>query len=121
MATNGGCLISDTAKRGITLPQLRLIEQHLQKRLDAGEELMVSRPKGDDWIQERVTQVDMLNLYDINALVILPATMGRTCSMVEIMAVEAQCPDYFVSHWSARVRVVTVDPHPSLGDSSATV
>ena len=45
------------------------------------------------------------NLYDINALVILPATKGRTCSMVEIMAVEAQCPDYFVSHWSVCIHM----------------
>ena len=38
-------------------------------------------------------------LADINALVILPATEGPVCSLVEIMGSGPSDPDYFVSHW----------------------
>ena len=38
-------------------------------------------------------------LADINDLVILPATEGPVCSLVEIMASGPADPDYFVSHW----------------------
>ena len=75
----------------------------------------------------RIESVEQMNLYDVNTLLILPATEGRQCSFVEIVANEAppllsppylpasrvylctssaasslpqaQTPDYFISHW----------------------
>ncbi len=44
------------------------------------------------------------NLYDMDNLVIRPATEARQCSMVELMAPGEQAPDYFVSHtWAEAV------------------
>ena len=75
----------------------------------------------------RIESVEQMTLYDVNTLLILPATEGRQCSFVEIVANEAtsppvvvtpvsrrvflwllisasclpqaQTPDYFISHW----------------------
>ena len=44
MAADGGCLIPDTAKRGMTLPQLRLIDRHLKRRLEDGKVFPQSMP-----------------------------------------------------------------------------
>lgn len=92
----GGCRISDTASRAITIEQLARVLQHLQSRLDRGEELSYIMYNGETRTIENVEQA---NLYDINDLVILPATEGPVCSLVEIMASGPADPDYFVSHW----------------------
>ena len=68
----GGCLISDTTLRAISIEQLQCL-------VDA-------------------------NLYDMDALIIRPATKGRECSLVELMADGEQPPDYFISHtWAEAV------------------
>ena len=40
----------------------------------------------------RIESVEQMNLYDVNTLLILPATEGRQCSFVEIVANEAPPP-----------------------------
>jgi hypothetical protein len=46
-------------------------------------------------------QLDTFNLYHANYWIIKPATEGyekKGCSLVEVMAVQAQRPRWFVSH-----------------------
>ena len=38
-------------------------------------------------------------LYDLNSNVVVLATVERRCSMVELLASDAQSPDFFVSYW----------------------
>eukprot|EP00966_Prymnesium_polylepis_P017475 403118-Prymnesium_polylepis.1 len=47
----------------------------------------------------KCTDVSPVNLYDVNAKVILPATLPRKCAMVELLASEDQPPDFFTSHY----------------------
>ena len=42
---------------------------------------------------------DGTTLYDVNKYIILPSTVKRKCSFVEMIASGAQVPKYFVSHW----------------------
>ena len=82
----------------------------------------VSRPgEGGQWLEVELTDPAKVNLYDLDTWVIRscaplllaaaarrshlhacatrPATKGRQCSLVEVMATGPQPPDYFVSHW----------------------
>lgn len=76
---------------GITLHQLRILWAHI--------ELSCVR---DGWMSvrgARITQPELVNLYDAVRYVIKPATNARQCSLVELMATRAQPPKWFVSHW----------------------
>ena len=46
-----------------------------------------------------ITDVNQVNLYDLNEHLIKEATVGRKCSLAELMCDEQQPPDKFVSHW----------------------
>ena len=82
----------------------------------------MSRPgEGGQWLEVELTDPAKVNLYDLDKWVIRscaplllaavarrshlhacatrPATKGRQCSLVEVMATGPQPPDYFVSHW----------------------
>jgi len=117
----GGCLISDTTLRAISIEQLERLVEHVDSRLDAGEELAytpsypgaplrsitkcipMKRKTEDGYGHEEYTTMDA-NLYDMDALIIRPATKGRECSLVELMAEGEQPPDYFISHtWAEAV------------------
>ena len=45
----------------------------------------------------RIESVEQMTLYDVNTLLILPATEGRQCSFVEIVANEATPPPVVVT------------------------
>jgi hypothetical protein len=98
MAAKGGCIIPDTERRAISLDQLECIMKHMERRLGSGEVLSYL-PSYKGASERTIQSVQDANLYDANALVIMPATEGKKCSLVEIMAMGAQQPDYFVSHW----------------------
>ena len=115
----GGCFIPDTTLRAISIEQLQCLVEHVDSRLDAGEVLAYTpsypgaplrtitkcipmKRKTEDGYEEYTTMD--ANLYDMDALIIRPATKGRECSLVELMAEGEQPPDYFISHtWAEAV------------------
>ena len=89
-ALGGGSSIELAEHRAITLPQLRAVKAHIGRRCPAegwttwqGESLMPAT----------------VALYDVNTFVILPGTVNRQCSFVELLATGPQLPKWFVSHW----------------------
>ena len=93
----GGRNIPETALRAITIPQLQRVYAHVQERCVS-----------EGWVGKRLDtrgnpywirlSPETVNLYDLNTLVIRPATAEWECSMVELLAAEAAPPDWFVSH-----------------------
>eukprot|EP00438_Fugacium_kawagutii_P005320 Skav210294 [mRNA] locus=scaffold475:101380:109066:- [translate_table: standard] len=97
------CPIQDTAERGITREQLAKLVLFISK--------MVGR-----WCETfgehrgKQLQFDTFNLYHANFWIIRPATagyQGKGCSLVEIMAVQVQRPEWFAiehreDNWSRR-------------------
>ena len=77
----GGCSIPDTALRGITPDQLERPIQHVKQRLDRGEVLSYT-PNYPGAPVRTIRHIEEVNLYDLDALVIRPATKARQCSMV---------------------------------------
>lgn len=85
MAKNGGCIITETEQRSISLKQLQQIAEHIRGTVPWAYEY-----KGKTKIVEDAGQVC---LYDVNAVVIKPVTKKRECSMVELMATAPQPPE----------------------------
>ena len=83
------------------------------ERRCAAEEWEGSRPgpTGADgkptWTSVRL-KPETACLYDIDKYVIRPATVKRQSSFVELVAVVAQPPTYFVSHWCAAQRACAI-------------
>jgi len=89
-ALGTGCRIKLTEERAITLKQLRAVLAQIDRRCAVEE---WSGFTGDTLKPEEV------NLYDVNKYVILPATVEKQCSFVELFASSPQKPRFFVSHW----------------------
>lgn len=86
--------IQDTAERGITRAQMEKLVVFISKMVDGWCETYGEH-------RGKKLQVDTFNLYHANFWIIKPATEGygdKGCSLVEIMAVGIQRPDWFVSH-----------------------
>jgi len=79
-------VIVETAKRGITMSQLRRVYrfacQHCHR-----------------WGHGKARNMKTLDLYDLCDWLIKPATWDFNCSLVEVMADRPQVPEWFVSHW----------------------
>ena len=90
--------IADTAERAVTLSQLSKIFGHAKKRV-MKEKWVGDRRIGEAWTTIGPLLIADVNLYDTLKYVIKPATLKHKCSLVEMMAVARQLPDYFVSHW----------------------
>ena len=95
-----GFTIEKTEERGITIPQLKAIYEEIVQRCTTEKWTRAvyggdGRPTGD------VIQLtpQMVNLYDINERIIKQYTKEKQCSFVELIAVQAQKPRWFVSHW----------------------
>ena len=96
---NGGCTINDTALRAISLNQLEMIQTHAARRLEQAPWKVTKYIQGawtDDYMLSKLEEV---TLYDLNQQVVLLSTVERQCSMVELLAIQSQQPDFFVSHW----------------------
>ena len=88
------CSIPDTAERGITREQLVKVVRFISKMADR-----CCEPFGED--RGTKLKFEDFNLYHADYWLIKPATRGyqdKGCSLVEVMAVEAQRPHWFVSH-----------------------
>lgn len=80
----------------MTLPQLRKLLEYIQRHC-AQEGWTSSQSAG------RPLQPDTINLYEVVAWVVKPATRvavdGESCSLMELLAHGRQVPSWFVSHW----------------------
>lgn len=91
-----------TAERGISLRQLLNIARFLIRRCDANGDIkgwMDKNPHSPAF--GKVLNIHTINLYQLTDVLLKPATAARQSSYVELVAesVEAQRPDWFVSHW----------------------
>ena len=86
----GGCRIPETEMRAITLRQLKAVCSHIERRCAA-----------EGWRNFLRSELEpaSVTLYDATRYVIRPATSGRMCSYVELVAERGQRPKWFVSHW----------------------
>ena len=96
----------ETEERAITLQQLGAAVWTQIERRCAAEKWEGSRPGppgGDDkptWTSVPLEPATVC-LYDVDTYIIRPATVSRQCSFVELVALAAQLPISFVSHWCA--------------------
>lgn len=90
LCAGGGCEITNTEERGITLSQLCAVWAHIQRRCVPERWANV---RGDLLKPKTVT------LYEAVRYVIKPATAKRECSYIELVANGPQLPEWFVSHW----------------------
>ena len=103
-ALGRGCSITLVEERGINLKQLRAVAASVARRCPS-ENWEGSRPTGPTdadgkpaW-QTVVLAPPAVSLYDVYKFVIMPATIERGCSFVELFAEAPQHPSWFVSHW----------------------
>ena len=89
-APTGGCVIPETALRGITIPQLEAICKEFAAQCAV---------KGWTSIEGQLLTPETFNLYDLVKYYIKPMTEERNCSLVELVASGPQPPAWFVSHW----------------------
>lgn len=85
------CEIPRTELRGITLGQLRVVEDFVTQHAEEWE-----------WFDVRSKQhVDpaTANLYHVSTWLIMPATNTEDCAWVELVARGDQRPQWFCSHW----------------------
>ena len=91
-ALGGGCSIAAAEQRAISLAQLGVLKTHVERRCAA-----------ESWTDWRGNGLALApasaTLYDVAKHVVMPATVARRCSFVELLAREAQPPTWVVSHW----------------------
>jgi len=87
-----GCVIPKPELRAITVGQLNKLTKHVKRRCEP-EEWADSRDPSNKFTPET------FNLYALDVYVIRPATEARECAYVELVAICAQPPKWFCSHW----------------------
>ena len=103
-----GCSILATEERAISLAQLEQLNKHFTRRLDESE-WTVSRLVDGQFVKRQVSDPEDISLYDLNEQLVLPCSVERQCSMVEILAKGPQIPDFFVSHVTPAAGALLVD------------
>ncbi|CAE7390833.1 unnamed protein product [Symbiodinium natans] len=88
-----GCSIPDAEDRAITVQQLQELVKHIEAQI-----------KKEVWVAPGAVKpvklkAKSVNLYDVVARLVKPATEARRCSYVELVAVGPQRTRWFVSHW----------------------
>jgi len=87
-----GCVIPKTELRAATVDQLQAVAKHIERRCEA-----------EGWADSRKPSVKLtartVNLYAADGYVIKPATEARQCAYIELVALYAQPPKWFCSHW----------------------
>ena len=99
LLTCPGCPIPRTELRSISLDQLGLVVEHIDRRLTGGEVWRVDRYDNGVKSQVDLTDPQLVTLYDTCARVIKPVSEKQQLSLVEAMGAGPVSPDYFVSHW----------------------
>ena len=87
-----GCVIPETELRAATVRQLEAVAKHIKRRCEA-----------EGWADNQDPSTKLtaktVNLYSANEYVIRPATEERKCAYIELVALCAQQPKWFCSHW----------------------
>ena len=87
-----GCVIPKTELRAATVLQLQKVAKHIERRCEA-----------EGWADSLNTSIKLtakaVNLYAVDRYVIKPATEARKCAYIELVALHAQPPKWFCSHW----------------------
>jgi len=94
-----GCCIPQTELRGITPNQLLAVVQEIRRRCEKEKWMGAGRVAPDGSFDRVRLTPETVNLYHLTELLIEPATRGRRCSFVELIAEGPQPPEWFVSHW----------------------
>jgi hypothetical protein len=97
LRTGKGCELPDASTRAITLRQLKQV--YLEQVVDrCRSEGWIGRRRDarGEWTYVKLT-AESVNLYDAQVYIIEPATAPRGCSCVELLAEDAQNPDWVVS------------------------
>ena len=71
---------------------------HIRRRCKA-EGWTAKKKVGEQWVEDYRFTPKTLNLYGANEYFIMPASKPRQCAYVELVAVGAQKPRWFCSHW----------------------
>mmetsp|Transcript_130491 Transcript_130491/g.278818 ORF Transcript_130491/g.278818 Transcript_130491/m.278818 type:complete len:1072 (+) Transcript_130491:111-3326(+) len=103
--------IAETEHRGITVPQLSRIFKFAERNCSRWHD---TAPEEYSETAGMTLSTEFLNLYHLNAWLIMPATKTNNCGFVELLANERQTPRWFVSHWwGERIRdfVCCVEKH----------
>jgi hypothetical protein len=84
-----GCEIKEPENRAMLLSQLRTVLMHIKRRCES-----------ETWkdSEDNRLNANQANHYDVAAYITKPATRARRCSYVELIASQAQRPNWFVSH-----------------------
>uniref|UniRef100_A0A6S8A2X7 Uncharacterized protein n=1 Tax=Aplanochytrium stocchinoi TaxID=215587 RepID=A0A6S8A2X7_9STRA len=85
-----GKKVTGAEHRAITLKELLQVKQMVDERCE--------KEKWVSFLGEKLTP-EKVNLYDVNKYIILPVTVKRQCSFVEMVATGPRQPKWFVSHW----------------------
>mmetsp|Transcript_67953 Transcript_67953/g.210183 ORF Transcript_67953/g.210183 Transcript_67953/m.210183 type:complete len:661 (+) Transcript_67953:59-2041(+) len=88
-----GCSIEKTEERAITVQQLGRILAYITNNCTKLGWRSTNPAKPG------LLSPSTVNLYDLTALLIKPATKARQCAYVELVAARVQVPKWFVSHW----------------------
>jgi hypothetical protein len=118
---DGICKIDETAARGISVRQLLVLYEHVQRRCVA-----------EGWTNkfEELLTPETVTLYDLNKYVIMPATEEHQCSYVELVTGAGEesarrCPDGHLPMARTIVyevhgiqRVCLAEVHNALSDST---
>ena len=87
-----GCVIPKPELRAITVGQLNKLTKHVERRCEPEEWADSRNPRNKFTAQT-------FNLYAMDAYIVRPATKARKCAYVELVAICAQPPKWFCSHW----------------------
>ena len=87
-----GCEISKTEERAITVEQLENVKAHIERRCPV-----------EGWLDFKKEKLEwgQVSLYEACRHVIKPATEAKKTSYIELVAIAAQPPKWFTSHWWA--------------------
>jgi hypothetical protein len=87
-----GCVIPKAELRAATVDQLQALAKHIERRCEA-----------EGWADSRDPSIKLtartVSLYAADGYVIRPATEARKCAYIELVAICAQPPKWFCSHW----------------------
>ena len=87
-----GCVIPKPELRAITEGQLNKLAKHVEQNCES-EGWADSRDPSNKFTAQT------FNLYAMDAYIVRPATKARKCAYVELVAICAQPPKWFCSHW----------------------
>ena len=90
-----GCIIHEVENRAITIQQLQDLVRDIETKVKE-EKWVSTSPQA---LKPMKLKAKSVNLYDLVAWLVKPATAARRCSYVELVATGPQPTRWFTSHW----------------------